>query len=34
MKALVLITEENGFYKEAEYLDNYLNLSGDIGYKG
>lgn len=29
-----LITEENGFYKEAEYRDDYLNLSGDIGYMG
>lgn len=29
-----LITEENGFYKEAEYRDDYLNLSGNSGYMG
>ena len=29
-----LISEDNGFYAEAEYRDDYLNLSGDSGYMG
>lgn len=29
-----LITEDNGFYAEAEYRADYLNLSGNSGYMG
>ncbi|HCP18669.1 MAG: flagellar hook-associated protein FlgK [Candidatus Puniceispirillum sp. TMED52] len=29
-----LVTEDNGFYAEAEYNSDYLNLSGDSGYMG
>ena len=29
-----LITEDNGFFADAEYRNDYLNLSGDSGYMG